>query len=173
LEKRGHVKKTEIRTSVAIEPDGAYIQHSSFRGGAMKSSFVFAFVMLVVGIAAGFAADRVLHAQQEPVKRTMLLQTELDGVPGKEAHVFLIELAPGASTGKHAHPGSEIAYILEGSAAVEAGGNTVPITQHRGTLSYLLPHEVHNVSNPSKTDSLKAIVFALYDKGKPAIVPAK
>lgn len=139
----------------------------------MKSRRFVAFIMLIVGIAAGLAADRLLHAQQDPVKRTMLLQTGLEGVPGKEAHVFLIELAPGASTGKHAHPGSEIAYILEGAAAVEAGGNTVPITQHRGSLSYILPNEVHNVTNPSKTEPLKAIVFALYDKGKPAITPAK
>jgi hypothetical protein len=32
---------------------------------------------------------------------------------------------------------------------------------------------VHDVKNPSKTEPLKAIVFALYDKGKPTIVPAK
>jgi quercetin dioxygenase-like cupin family protein len=139
----------------------------------MKSHFLIASIMLVVGLAGGFVAGRLLHAQQEPVRRTMLLETELEGVPGKEAHVFLIELAPGASTGKHSHPGSEIAYILEGTAAVDAGSNTAPATQRRGTLSYLKPNEVHSVTNPSKSDALKAIVFALYDKGKPAIAPAK
>jgi quercetin dioxygenase-like cupin family protein len=139
----------------------------------MKLRSLLYLTMFVTGIGAGFAANRLVSAQQQPVKRTMLLQTELEGVPGKEASVFLIELAPGASTGKHAHPGSEIAYILEGAAAVETGANAVPITQHRGSLSYLLPNELHNVSNPSQTEPLKAIVFALYDKGKPAITPAK
>jgi quercetin dioxygenase-like cupin family protein len=139
----------------------------------MKSSLLVYLGLLTVGIAAGFAADRLLAAQQAPVKRTMLLQTELQGVPGKEANVFLIELAPGASTGKHTHPGNEIAYVLEGTAAVEASGEKAPVTQSRGSLSLILPNVPHNVSNPSKTEPVKAIVFALYDKGKPAITPVK
>ncbi len=139
----------------------------------MKYRLWIALLIFGAGIAAGLFAERRLHAQNEPIKRTSLLQTELAGVPGKEVDVFIVELAPGASTGKHSHPGSEIAYILEGTAAVEAGGNNVPITQRRGSLSYLTPNEVHNVSNPSRTETLKAVVFAVYDKGKPKIAPAK
>jgi quercetin dioxygenase-like cupin family protein len=139
----------------------------------MKRSYWVSVTILFIGIAGGFAADRLLLAQQEPVKRTMLLQTDLEDAPGKEADVFLIEMAPGASTGKHSHPGTEIAYILEGSAAVEVAGKTVPVTQRRGTVSQLTPNGVHNVSNPSRSEPLKAIVFALYDKGKPKVTPAK
>jgi quercetin dioxygenase-like cupin family protein len=139
----------------------------------MKHRLWIGLVIFGVGTTAGFVADRLLHAQNEPIKRTSLLQTELEGVPGKEVDVFIVEIAPGASTGKHSHPGSEIAYILEGTAAVEAGGNNVPITQYRGSVSYLTPNEVHNVSNPSRTEPLKAIVFAVNDKGKPKITPAK
>ena len=138
----------------------------------MKRSVVLV-AALLVGIVAGFTADRILNAQQEQIKRTSLLQTELQGIQGKIADVFLIEIAPGAATGKHSHPGSEIAYILEGAAAVQAGGNNVPITQRRGSIVYLTPNEVHDVSNPSKTEPMKAIVFGLYDKGKPQTVPAK
>ncbi|HEY6197296.1 MAG TPA: cupin domain-containing protein [Candidatus Binatia bacterium] len=118
-------------------------------------------------------AERLLHAQNEPIKRTSLLQTELEGVPDKEVDVFIVEIAPGASTGRHSHPGSEIAYILEGTAGVEADGNNFPITQRRGSVSYLRPNEVHNVTNPSRTEPVKAIVFAVNDKGKPKIAPAK
>jgi quercetin dioxygenase-like cupin family protein len=128
---------------------------------------------LLAGIFLGLGADRFLHAQQEQIKRTSLLQTELEGVAGKVADVFLIEFAPGAATGKHSHPGSEIAYILEGSVAVQAGGNSVPITQRRGSIVYLTPNEVHDVKNPSSTETSKAIVFGLYDKDKPQTVPAK
>ncbi len=139
----------------------------------MKRSSII--VALVAGIALGFAADRLLNAEQSPeqVRRTMLLETELPGVAGKIADVFLIELAPEAATGKHSHPGNEIAYILEGSAALLAGGNATPITQQRGSIVHIEPNMVHDVKNPSKTQPLKAIVFALYDKGKPATVPAK
>jgi quercetin dioxygenase-like cupin family protein len=139
----------------------------------MKRPMLVVAVSLVAGIIVGFAADRLLHAQQEQIRRTTMLQTTLEGVPDKTAEVFLIEIAPGAATGRHSHPGSELAYILEGSAAVEAGGNKTPITQHRGSLVYLTPNMMHDVSNPSKTETMKAIVFALYDKGKPATVPAK
>lgn len=120
-------------------------------------------------------ADRLLNAQQpqEQIRRTTLVQTELAGVPGKVAEVFLIEFAPEAATGKHSHPGNEIAYILEGTAAVLAGGNVTPITQRRGSVIHIEPNMAHDVKNPSKTEPLKAIVFALYDKGKPTIVPAK
>lgn len=139
----------------------------------MKRSVLIIAVTLVAGIVVGFAADRLLNAQQEQIRRTSLLQTELEGVPGKIADVFLIELAPGAATGKHSHPGHEIGYILEGSAAVEAGGNMTPITQRRGSVVYLTPNLVHDVKNPSKTEPMKALVFGLYDKGKPQTVPAK
>src|SRR5258706_6151698 len=142
----------------------------------MKRRIFIPAAMLAVGLAVGFAADRLLQAQappQEAIKYTSMLSTELEGIQGKEAEVFVIEMAPGAATGKHSHPGSEMAYILEGAAAVEAGGNNTPITQRRGSLVYLAPNQVHEVKNPSKTDTLKAVLFALYDKGKPKTVPAK
>ncbi|HEY2989013.1 MAG TPA: cupin domain-containing protein [Candidatus Binatia bacterium] len=138
----------------------------------MKRSTLVVTVSLVAGIVVGFTADRLLHAQQDQIRRTTMLQTTLEGVPDKTAEVFLIEMAPGAATGRHSHPGSEMAYILEGSAAVEAGGNKTAITQRRGSLVYLTPNMVHDVRNPSRTETLKAIVFALYDKGKPTTVPA-
>jgi len=138
-----------------------------------RSALVIA--ILVAGIIVGFTADRLLNAQQpqEQIRRTTLVQTELEGVPGKVAEVFLIDFAPEAATGKHSHPGNEIAYILEGTAAVLAGGNVTPITQRRGSVIHIEPNMVHDVKNPSKTEPLKAIVFALYDKGKTTIVPAK
>lgn len=139
----------------------------------MKHRLWIGLVIFCIGGTAGITAERLLHAQNDPIRRTTLLQTELEGVPGKEVDVFIVEIAPGASTGKHSHPGSEIAYILEGTAGVEAEGNNFPIAQRRGSVSYLRPNEVHNVSNPSRTETLKAIVFAVNDKGKPKIAPGK
>ena len=142
----------------------------------MKRHVLIPAAMLAVGLAVGFAADRLLHAeqqQQEAIKYNSMLRTELEGIAGKEAEVFVIEMAPGAATGRHSHPGTEMAYILEGSAAVEAGGNDTPITQRRGSLVTISPNQVHEVKNLSKTETLKAVVFGLYDKGKPRTVPAK
>src|SRR4051812_9424434 len=139
----------------------------------MTRQWLIPVLTLAAGIAGGFTADRLLQAQQEPVRRTALLATVLEDEPGKDADVFIIDLAPGASTGNHSHPGSEIAYILEGTATVQVDGKTTPMTQRRGTVSYLKRNQLHNVTNASKSEPLKAVVFALYDKGKPKMTPAK
>lgn len=39
--------------------------------------------------------------------------------------------------------------------------------------SHLPPNLAHDVRNASKTETLKAVVFGLYEKDKPQIVPAK
>jgi quercetin dioxygenase-like cupin family protein len=164
--------KESARRRVVILPGGAY--GFDCTGGTMKRQIFIPAALLAVGLAVGFAADRLLHAQpQAAIKYTSILKTALEGVAEKEAEVFVIEMAPGAATGRHSHPGTEMAYILEGAAAVEAGGNDVPITQRRGSLVYIAPNEVHEVKNQSKTETMKAVVFGLYDKGKPRSVPTK
>ena len=60
---------------------------------------------LVVGIVMGVVENQFLNAQQQPVKRTELLRTDLPGIEGKEGIVYIAELAPGAAAGKHSHPG--------------------------------------------------------------------
>jgi len=65
---------------------------------------------LTVGVALGMAGSHVLHAQQEPIKRTVLVRSDLEGIEGKEAVLFLAELAPGAVGGKHYHPETEFFY---------------------------------------------------------------
>ena len=74
---------------------------------------------LIVGIAVGMLGNQVLIAQQEPIKRTVLLKTDGAGIEGKEAVVVLVEIAPGMAVGKHIHPGDELFYRLEGSIILE------------------------------------------------------
>ena len=67
--------------------------------------------------------DRLLSAQQSPIKRTELLKTDVAGMEGKEAIVYIAELGPGAAAGKHFHgPGPEFAYVLDGSLTLEVQG---------------------------------------------------
>ena len=138
----------------------------------MKRTAWILVVTFVGGIAAGLTASRLLSAQPEAVKRTVLLKTDLEGIQGKEAHAFVIELAPGAATGPHYHPGHEIAYVLEGTASVHLDGKTTT-TQKRGSVIHLTPKLVHDVKNPSKSEPMKAIVFALYEKGQPTVTAVK
>ena len=76
-----------------------------------------------VGALAGVLGSRALDAQEPPAKVAELLRTDLAGMEGKEVIVQLLGAIPGAGTGKHYHPGHEVAYILEGSAAFQAEGS--------------------------------------------------
>jgi hypothetical protein len=61
----------------------------------MKHAIPVAVGALLVGAIVGSVGTRSLHAQQPAVTRTPLMQTDLEGVDGKEAVMFLAEIAPG------------------------------------------------------------------------------
>lgn len=138
----------------------------------MKRTVLLIGVAFIVGLAAGIIADQIYSAQPDPVKRTALLKTDLEGIEGKEANMIMVEVAPGGATGKHFHPGHEIAYVLEGSATIEIEGKK-PETVKRGSVVHLTPKQVHNVKNSSKSAPMKALVFGLYEKGQPIATPVK
>ena len=138
----------------------------------MKRTAVMLAVTLVVGIALGVIGSRSLNAEQQPLKRTMLLKTDLKGLEGKEGVVALVELAPGAVAGKHYHPGNEVNYVLEGSGILEIEGQA-PIALQAGTTSYIPAGDAHNVRSTSATDPLKLLAFWIAETGKPLAVPVK
>jgi len=127
---------------------------------------------LVVGIALGVIGTGVLTAQQEPVKRTVLLKSDLVGMEGKEAFLNLNEVAPGASSGKHYHPGHTFLYFLEGSGIWEQEGRP-PVTLKQGDVFYEQPKQVHSAKNASTTAPLKTLSCVIGEKGQPLTVPVK
>jgi quercetin dioxygenase-like cupin family protein len=130
-------------------------------------------VTLAVGIVVGLIGNHVLIAQQEPVKRTVLLnRTELAGIEGKEGLVYLIEVAPGATVPKHFHPGHELAYLLEGALTLEVEGKP-SATLKAGDVEHLPPKVVHSGKNASTTTPAKFVVFGVYEKGQPDITLVK
>ena len=82
-----------------------------------RSTFTFAGT-LALGIALGAGMTSSRNAMQH-VKVTELYKADLVTSEGKEASMFLAELAPGANMGKHYHPGDAFAYILEGTMLLE------------------------------------------------------
>lgn len=138
----------------------------------MKRTAVMLAVTLAVGVALATFGSRSLNAQQEPLKRTMLLRTDLKGLDGKEGVLLLVELAPGAAAGKHYHSANEVLYVLEGSGVLEIEGKS-PITLQAGTASHIPDGAVHNPKNTSTSGPLKLLVFWVAEKGKPLAVPVK
>src|SRR5215813_9592210 len=98
----------------------------------MRQRIVLLVLILGVGIAIGIVGPRIPSAQQAEIKRTELLRTELPGLEGKEAVVFMAEIPPGVMTGKHRHPGNELIYVLQGSYVLEIDGKGAIPLKGRG-----------------------------------------
>lgn len=142
----------------------------------MKRTIWMLALTLIFGIVIGVMGTHVLNAQyaqqQEPVKRKLLLQTDLADIEGKEATLGLAEYAPGASSGKHYHPRHVLVYVLEGSAINEVEGRP-PVTLKQGDVFYEPPKLVHNWKNVSPTAPLKLLGCGIGEKGQPRVVPVK
>jgi len=128
---------------------------------------LFAGVMLAC-VGVGIAVDRVAFAQQPGIKRTILLRADDPGSANYEAVMAIAEIAPGAMSGRHRHPGIEVAYILDGSVIIERDGQA-PVTVNAGET---IKNEaaVHNARNPG-TKPVKILAVYLVEKGKPMAEP--
>jgi len=128
--------------------------------------FVLVAALLALGVGIGVLVSRVAFAQQPNtgIKRTVLQRADEPGAPNYEAVMAIAEIAPGASSGRHRHPGIELAYILEGSLVVEREGQQ-PVTLKAGDA---LKNEaaVHNAKNIGKKP-VRILAVYLVEKGKP------
>jgi quercetin dioxygenase-like cupin family protein len=126
--------------------------------------------LVAIGVGIGVAVDRLAFAQQpnNGIKRTILQRVDEPGAPNYEAVMAIAEIAPGASSGRHRHPGVELAYVLEGSLVVERDGQA-PYTARAGDA---IKNEaaVHNAKNIGKTP-VKILAVYLVEKGKPMAEP--
>ena len=127
---------------------------------------------LAVGIALAVTGNQVLNAQyaqqQAPLKVTDVLKADVVGMEGTEVVVQLVEFAPRGATGKHAHPGHEVAYVLEGSGIREMDGHP-PMTSKGGDVMYIPAKHVHETKNVSTTEPLKVLFFRIHPKGQPIV----
>lgn len=125
---------------------------------------------MAVGIAVGWLTAAGVSGYREPVKRTVLLRTDLAGMEAQEGVMWLVEIAPGAATGKHYHPGHEFVFVLEGAGQTEMKGK-LPATMQAGQAAYLSPGQVHKTTNTSTTAPARALVMYVGAKGQPLVVP--
>ena len=130
---------------------------------AMKTIVLAAFALSVVGLTAA------MHAQQAGFKRTVLQQADISA-PGREVITAVGEFQPGASPGRHTHPGEEVSYVLEGSVVLEQDGK--PNTTVSAGQAFIIPAGVvHNATNKGATVA-KIVANYIVEKGKPLASPA-
>lgn len=128
----------------------------------------FTTLITTMGLGVGLAlmGAGALSAQSPPVKRTDLVKAELAAMDSPVAYLWVGELAPGAATGKHAHPTPRFVYVLEGAVTLEIDGQP-PTTYKAGEAFQELPNVVHNFRNASATQPAKALGFQVAAKGQP------
>ncbi|MBX4906069.1 MULTISPECIES: cupin domain-containing protein [Rhizobium] len=110
----------------------------------------------------------IAHAEQ-PLQRTDLVRSDID-VPGHEAVQVRVDFAPGVLAPKHAHPGEEIAFVIEGTLEYRLDGQE-PVTLKAGQSLFIPSGVVHSARN---VGSGKASELATYivRKGEALVVPA-
>ena len=126
------------------------------------------FLYGIAGIALGTAG--LLLAQTAGFAR-VALQTQDVCTPGKIAVQVRGEFDPGAGSGRHTHPGEELAYVLEGQIEVRIEGQP-PRVVKAGETFFFPAGVVHEGVN---TGSTKTKVLATYivEKGQPLAMPVK
>src|ERR1700688_1667477 len=118
-------------------------------------------------LAVVLAVTSALVAQNPAVKRTVVKRGDIS-VPGREAVIANVEIAPGGSVGRHTHPGDEISYVVSGEGEILMEGK--PPLKIKPGDGFVVPggtkHDAHNTEQP-----LKLIAVYVVEKGKPLATP--
>jgi quercetin dioxygenase-like cupin family protein len=124
-------------------------------------------LVLIGGATLAFAG--VIVAQNSALTRTMVAKADVS-VPGREAVVARVEVAPGGVAGWHTHPGDEISYVMEGEATLMMAGQ--PPRKVKAGEGFVIPAgTVHNAQNDGAT-AIKLVGVYVVEKGKPLASPA-
>jgi len=129
-------------------------------------------VSSLIILGAGSALE-LAAAQDQPIKRTELVRSDLADIAGKEAVIYIADLMPGAVGTRHTHHGDEYVYVLEGTLIVTPDGKE-SITLRKGDVAHIAPKDgIHAAKNASGSEPARALVFLVAEKGKPLAEPAK
>lgn len=132
-----------------------------------------AFLVLPLTLALG--APLTVLAQDAPsspppgIQRELLTRQDLS-LPGREAVVARVTVAPGVTAGRHSHFGEEISVVLEGEGELLIDGE--PPRQLKAGDAFVIPAgKVHDARNTG-TVPMQVIGTFVVEKGKPLATPA-
>ena len=124
----------------------------------------------IIAVAIGLAIGAAARAQQAGFNRVMLQDHDLS-IAGKHVVQARAEFQPGVASGRHTHPGEEIAYVLEGQLEVTIEGKPVLVAKV-GETFFIPAGAVHEGKNIGSTVA-KVLGTYVVDTGKPLATPAK
>jgi quercetin dioxygenase-like cupin family protein len=126
--------------------------------------------LLACALALGcLGAASMASAQAPGLTRTLVSRNDVS-VPGREAVVARVEVAPGGEAGRHTHPGDEISYVVEGETVLLVDGQP-PRTVKAGE-SFVVPAGVVHAARNEGSVPAKLVGVYVVEKGKPLATPA-
>jgi len=130
----------------------------------MRSCTTFCAIAFALAAFAGAIA-----AQSPGLTRTLVTRADVS-VPGREAVIAHVELAPGSIAGWHTHPGDEISHVNEGEVTLMVAGQ--PPRKFGAGQGFVIPAGVvHSASNEGSSTARVVGVYVV-EKGKPLASPA-
>jgi quercetin dioxygenase-like cupin family protein len=124
---------------------------------------------VLAGLALVLCAASAPRAQLPGVQR-QVLERAAGPVDGQEVLLVRVEIAPGAATGRHSHPGIETGYVVAGEVVMQVDGEA-PRTLVPGD-SYLIPAgRIHDVRVVGGRPA-RALATFVVERGKPLATPA-
>jgi quercetin dioxygenase-like cupin family protein len=143
----------------------------TFGGNAVlkKSLLIVALLGLTLSGAA-YAQQAPSPVQPSPVKRTIIGKVD---VPGSNTEVItaVVELQPGFKAGRHTHPGTVQAYILDGEFMLAADGQ--PVKTFTVGQSLEVPNGMIHNEGSVGDKPVKFIGIYVVEKGKPLVQPVQ
>lgn len=127
-------------------------------------------VMVAVLAAALGVAVHGMQTQPPGITRTDALRQDL-GIPGQEVIQVRVDFAPGAAFGRHSHPGTEVAYVLEGTLEYQIEGEP-PVTLRAGQALFIAAGKIHAARNVGAANAAELATY-IVEKGRPLVVLAK
>ena len=134
----------------------------------MKSPYRIPAAAVAVSLIVGGAA--ATGAQPSGFTRVPLQDQDLS-IAGRHAVQARAEFQPGVASGRHTHPGEELAYVLEGQVEVAIDGKPTIVVKP-GETFFIPAGAVHEGKNIGSTVA-KILGTYIVEKGKPLSSPAK
>ncbi|MGH7000673.1 MAG: cupin domain-containing protein [Stellaceae bacterium] len=142
-------------------------------GSALLAQFFAALAMAQTPSSSAAKANKAPNplAGDKGVTVRPVMEHDLPDAPGKKISVVMVEFQPGAGNSPHRHPGSTIAYVLEGSVVSQVDPGQ-PVTYRAGQSWYERPMHTHRiVRNASKTRGARILAVLISEKGEELVLP--
>jgi quercetin dioxygenase-like cupin family protein len=125
---------------------------------------------VLLALAGSITIVGTTQTLQPTFTRTMLQDQDLS-VKDRHGVMSRSEFQPGATSGRHFHPGEEFGYVLEGTLELTVDGKPAQRLK-AGDIIFMPAGAIHEAKNVG-TGTLKVLSTYVLEKGKPVATAVK